>query len=246
MQRTSPRRTWPGRNTPRGTPTGTRWPHRDRPGRNWLRWPGSRRRERAALLGAALAAADRGWPVVPGAHAVPGLLGPCSCADPCCPVPGAHPHDPPLLAASTDARMVSWWWGERNQGSPVLLATGRTVCAVSLPAEAGERALEYFGLLGLPIGPVLASGRRYVVLVAPYSLEGLGGLLAELPWVPGSLRFHGPDGYLLLPPSQTGAGCVRWIRPPVEGQFLLPRVEQLLGALIAASRRAPDGSRLAF
>ncbi|GAA2245653.1 MULTISPECIES: bifunctional DNA primase/polymerase [Kitasatospora] len=214
--------------------------------RNWLRWPGSRRHRRKALLRTALAAVGRGWPVLPGARAVTGLLGPCSCDDPCCPAPGAHPHDPPLLAASTDARMVSWWWSERSPGSPVLLATGRSVCAVSLPTEAGQRALEYFDLLRLPLGPVLASRRRYVLLVAPYTLEGLGGVLADLPWVPGSLRFHGPDGYLLLPPAQAAAGPVRWIRPPAEGAPLLPQVDLLLGGLIAASRVAPDGSRLAF
>ncbi|KJK57055.1 hypothetical protein UK12_18950 [Saccharothrix sp. ST-888] len=211
-----------------------------------MRWPASRRRTRTALLRTALAAVGRGWPVLPGAYAVPGPLGPCSCDEARCPVPGAHPHDPPLLAASTDARMVSWWWGERSPDSPVLLATGRAVCAVSLPAEAGRRALEYFDLLGLPLGPVLASRHRYVLLVAPYTLEGLGGLLADLPWVPGSLRFHGPDGYLLLPPSRTGAGSVRWVRAPSEGMPLLPQVEPLLGGLIAASRAVPGDSRLAF
>ncbi|GAA0660981.1 bifunctional DNA primase/polymerase [Kitasatospora atroaurantiaca] len=226
MQRTRPRRTWLRR--------------------SWLRWPGSRRRVRAALLGTALAAAGRGWPVVPGAYPVAGPTGPCSCEDPNCPVPGAHPHDPPLLAATTDARMVSWWWERRSPDSPVLVATGRTVCAVSLPAGAGARALEYFAVLGVRLGPVLASPGRYVLLVAPYSLEELGELLAEQPWVPGSLRYHGPDGYLMLPPSRTGAGAVRWVRPPVGEEPWLPQVGGLLDALIAASTAAPDDRRLAF
>ncbi|MGK4581945.1 bifunctional DNA primase/polymerase [Kitasatospora sp. HPMI-4] len=246
MQGTSPRLTWRGWRPQDRTAQGTRRSRPRWPGRNWLRWPGSRRRRRNALLRTALAAAGRGWPVLPGAYAVPGLLGPCSCDDPGCPVPGAHPHDPPLLAASADARMVSWWWRERSPDAPVLLATGREVCAVSLPAEAGRRALDYFDLLGLPIGPVLASRRRYVLLVAPYTLEGLGGVLADLPWVPGSLRFHGPDGYLLLPPSRSDAGSARWIRPPGGDMPVLPQVELLLGGLIAASRAAPGGSRLAF
>lgn len=229
------RRTWP-----------RTWPRRSWPRGTWLRLPGSSRRARAALLSTALAAAERGWPVVPGAHGVPGLLGSCSCGDPCCPSPGAHPHDPPLLAASTDARMVSWWWEQRSPESSVLVATGRTVCAVSLPSAAGARAVEYFAMRGVPIGPVLATASRYVLLVAPYSLEELGELLAELPWVPGSLRYHGTDGYLVLPPSRTGAGAVRWVRPPVDDRPWLPQVAGLLGALIAASAAAPDGSRLAF
>ncbi|GAA2142739.1 hypothetical protein GCM10009760_28220 [Kitasatospora kazusensis] len=232
------------------------WSRRSRRGRSrswrgllrraWLRLPGCRRRARAALLGAALAAAGRGWPVVPGTHGLPELPGACSCADPCCPAPGAHPHEPPLLAASTDARMVSWWWEQRSPESSVLVATGRAVCAVSLPADAGARALEYLTLHGVPLGPVLATPGRYVLLVAPYSLAELGELLAEQPWVPGSLRYHGPDGYLVLPPSRTGAGGVRWVRAPIEDRPWLPQVGGLLSVLIAASATAPDGSRLAF
>ncbi|AUG78411.1 hypothetical protein CFP65_3622 [Kitasatospora sp. MMS16-BH015] len=225
------------------------WPstfRRARPRWGGLRLPGARRRARAALLATALASAARGWPVVPGAYGVPGLLGCCSCGDPCCPSPGAHPHDPPLLAASTDPRMVAWWWGERSPESSVLVATGRTVCGVSLPAEAGVRALEWFRLHGVPIGPVLATPTRYVLLVAPYTLEELGELLAEQAWVPGSLRYHGPDGFLVLPPSRTGAGPVRWLRPPVEERPWLPQVATLLGALIAASTATSGGSRLAF
>ncbi len=225
LQRMRPRQTWPGRSRPRrNRPPEGRSPEglpsegrslRGRSLRGWLRqgWlllPGGRRRARAALLGAALAAAERGWPVLPGAYWMPGALGECSCADPCCPAPGAHPHEPPLLAASTDARMVSWWWEQRSPESSVLVATGGTVCAVSLPAEAGSRVLEHFTLHGVPLGPVLATAGRFVLLVAPYTLAELGELLAEQPWVPGSLRYHGPDGYLVLPPSRTGEGGVRW------------------------------------
>jgi hypothetical protein len=222
--------------TPPGSP-GPRSP--------WLRWPGSRRRVRAALLAAAQTAAGYGWPVLPGAYSVPGLPGPCSCEDPGCPAPGAHPHEPPLPAATTDSRMVGWWWAERSPDSSVLVATGRTVSAVSLPAEAGARALEYFELLDLPVGPVLLAQDRYVLLVAPYTLAELGELLAEQPWVPGVMRYHGPDGYLLLPPSRTAEGAVRWIRPPVGGRPWLPEVGCLLNALIAASTAVADGSRLA-
>ncbi|WP_431679525.1 bifunctional DNA primase/polymerase [Kitasatospora sp. KL5] len=211
-----------------------------------LRWPGSRRREQGALLLAALEAADRGWPVVPGARAVRGMFGPCSCGEPRCPLAGAHPHDPPLAAATTDGRMVQWWWEHRAPGSPVLAATGGAVCAVSLPAAAGERVLRYFAELGVPVGPVLATPSRYALLVAPFTLEELGGLLAERPWVPGSLRYHGTGGYVLLPPSQTGSGGVHWVSPPAADGLWLPQVGTLLEGLIAASVAEPDGSRLAY
>ncbi|PBC78794.1 bifunctional DNA primase/polymerase-like protein [Streptomyces sp. TLI_235] len=211
-----------------------------------LRWPGSRRREQGALLLAALEAADRGWPVVPGARAVRGVYGPCTCGEARCPLAGAHPHDPPLAAATTDGRMVQWWWEHRAPGAPVVAATGRSLCAVSLPAAAGERVLRYFADVGVPVGPVLASPGRYALLVAPFTLEDLGGLLAERPWVPGSLRYHGPGGYVLLPPSQTGAGGVHWVSPPAADALWLPQVGALLEGLIAASVAEPDGSRLAY
>ncbi|MEU9132351.1 bifunctional DNA primase/polymerase [Kitasatospora sp. NPDC048540] len=204
--------------------------------------PGGRRR----VLAAALAAAELGWPVVPGARPVRGAAGPCACGDVCCPVPGAHPHEPALLAATTDPRMVRWWWERRAPGAPVLVATGRTVCAVSVPASAGPRLLAWFDRIGVPLGPVLATPSRYLLLVAPYTLDELGGLLAERAWVPGSLRYHGPGGYLLLPPSRTGAGPVHWVRPPRAGATRLPQVAAMLGGLIAVATTAPDGSRLPF
>ncbi|WP_354641450.1 bifunctional DNA primase/polymerase [Kitasatospora camelliae] len=210
-------------------------------------WPGGRRRERSAALAAALeAAVGHGWPVVPGARTVRGGRGPCSCGDRDCHLPGAHPADPALEAATTDPRMVRWWWERRAPGAPVLLATGRTVCAVSLPATAGGWLLDHFAALGVPYGPVLATPGRHVLLVAPYTLDELGGLLAEKTWVPGSLRYHGTGGYVVLPPSRTGAGPVHWVQPPRAGDAWLPQVSTLLGGLIAASCAAPNGSRLPF
>ncbi|GAA5004491.1 bifunctional DNA primase/polymerase [Kitasatospora paranensis] len=211
-----------------------------------LRWPGSRRREQSALLLAALEAVDHGWPVLPGARAVRGLFGPCSCGEPRCPLAGAHPHDPPLAGATTDARMVQWWWEHRAPGAPVIAATGRTFCAVSLPAASGARVLTYFAETGVAVGPVLATPSRYALLVAPFTLEDLGALLAERPWVPGALRYHGPGGYVLLPPSQTGAGGVHWVSAPGDGEVWLPQVGPLLEGLIAASVAESDGSPLSY
>jgi len=214
---------------------------RTRPGQSSERvarlwWPGGGRRAKAVALGAAMdAAVGRGWPVVPGARPVRGSTGPCSCAEQSCPVPGAHPLDPPLEAATTEPRMVRWWWERRAPGAPVLVATGRTVCAVSLPRPAGPWLLRHLDETGVPYGPVLANQGRFVLLTAPYTLEELGGLLAERPWVPGSLRYHGPGGYVVLPPSRTGAGPVHWVRRPLPGEPWLPQVGSLLGGLITAS-----------
>ncbi|WP_228991810.1 bifunctional DNA primase/polymerase [Streptomyces sp. DH8] len=232
-----------------------------------------RRKEGTARLDAALTCATVWqWPVLPGvgtARTAPpgegGGLG-CACPEPDCAVPGAHPLDPGLLAATTDERMVRWWWTDRP-AAPLLLATGgRAPCAVSLPAVAGAGALSVLDALGMRLGPVVATPTRWSLLVAPYTLERLGELLYAKDWVPSSLRFHGEGGYLVLPPSRTGTGQVRWERPPARpgasaaGPVLrartknaapaapwLPDVEAVLDALVEASTGAPGGgSRLAY
>ncbi|MDT0378869.1 bifunctional DNA primase/polymerase [Streptomyces sp. DSM 42041] len=143
----------------------------------------------------------------------------CSCGDPECVVPGAHPLDPVLLAATTDARMVDWWWTRRPDAS-LLLATGaatragRAPCALSLPAAAGRAALAEFDRLGVRVGPVIAMPTRYALLVRPYELAELGELLYAQDRVPSSLRFHGDGGYAALPPTPAATGGVHWVRPP--------------------------------
>ncbi|MDF3290850.1 bifunctional DNA primase/polymerase [Streptomyces silvisoli] len=224
----------------------------------WSKWS---RRERSTPRGAALTYAERwSWPVVPGVGT--GLAAEerrgssrgdaaltCACARVDCAVPGAHPHDPDLLAATTDARMVGWWWTKRPD-APVLLATGRTVSAVSLPASAGVRALATLDAMGVRLGPVVATPTRTALLVAPYSMEELGELLHQHDWVPSSLRYHGRGGYVVLPPSRTGAGRVGWERAPQPGPGggapWLPEISVIVDTLVEAGSSAPDGSRLAY
>ncbi|GAA4910390.1 bifunctional DNA primase/polymerase [Streptomyces coeruleoprunus] len=213
-----------------------------------------RKKGPAQLDTALLCAAEWHWPVLPGvglkAAGGRGDRGRgCACPDPECVVPGAHPFDPGLLAATTDTRMVRWWWTNRPD-APVVLATGgRAPCAVSLPAVAGARALAVLDLFGMRLGPVVATPTRWSLLVAPYSLEQLGELLYAQDSVPSSLRFHGEGGYLVLPPSDTGGGRVRWERAPEPGPAApwLPRVETVVDALVEASTSAPGGgSRLRY
>ncbi|MFD4141217.1 bifunctional DNA primase/polymerase, partial [Streptomyces sp. NPDC058572] len=172
---------------------------------------------------------------------------------------GAHPFDPGILAATTDERMVRWWWTNRP-AAPIVLATGgRAPCALSLPAVAAARALSALDGMGMRLGPVVATPTRWSILVAPYTLEQLGELLFAKDCVPSSLRFHGDGGYLVLPPSETGAGQVRWERAPLPGSATpwLPDVEAVVDALVEASASsAPDsglyppetgeGSRLTY
>ncbi|MGW2015856.1 bifunctional DNA primase/polymerase [Streptomyces sp. NPDC001927] len=213
-----------------------------------------RRRERTVQLDAALVCATEwGWPVLPGvglkATTRTSRGAGCACPDPGCVVPGAHPFDPGLLAATTDERMIRWWW-TRRPDAPIVLATGGGApCAVSLPAVAGARALAALDTMGMRLGPVVATPTRWSLLVAPYGLEQLGDLLYAKDDVPSSLRFHGEGGYLLLPPSVAGTGQVRWERAPLEGSASpwLPDVEAVVDALVEASTGAPGGgSRLTY
>ncbi|OEV07373.1 DNA primase, partial [Streptomyces nanshensis] len=197
---------------------------------------GRRRMNRSSLRNAALHCATRWeWPVLPGATLTPPssasspssgssgssahpagqpLSAVCSCPDAECVVPGAHPFDPVLLAATTDPRMIGWWWANRP-AAPLILATGGSgPSALSLPAIAGARALAEFDRRGERLGPVVATPTRFTLLVAPYGLAELGERLYAHDWVPSSLRFHGDGGYVALPPSHTGAGRVRWEREP--------------------------------
>ncbi|WP_432056564.1 bifunctional DNA primase/polymerase [Streptomyces sp. bgisy022] len=204
--------------------------------------PGRRRRflsrrgdGTSELIGAALTfATEWKWPVLPGVAADPDSRSRCACPDPDCTVPGAHPFDPGLLAATTDARMVRWWWANRPT-APVILATGgQAPCAVSLPAEPAARALTALDRLGMRLGPVVASPTRWSILVKPYSLEQLGELLHAKDFVPGSLRFHGEGGYLALPPSGTGQGDITWERAPLPGSASpwVPDVEAVVDAVV--------------
>ncbi|MFJ4891245.1 bifunctional DNA primase/polymerase [Streptomyces sp. NPDC088788] len=195
---------------------------------------------RPEMLSAALTfATSWQWPVLPGVAADPQGRARCGCPDPECTVPGAHPFDPGLLAATTDERMVRWWWGNRPS-APIVLATGGSApCAVSLPALAAARALGVLDRAGMRLGPVVASPTRWAILVAPYSMEQLGELLYAKDFVPGSLRFHGDGGYIALPPSETGQGQIRWERAPLPGSAApwVPGVEAVVDAVVEALTR---------
>src|SRR4051794_28041812 len=195
---------------------------------------------RPQLIGAALTfAAEWQWPVLPGVAPDPQGRAGCGCPDAGCTVPGAHPFDPGLLAATTDARMVRWWWSNRP-AAPIILATGGSApCAVSLPAVAAAQALTELDRDGMRLGPVVASPSRWSILLKPYSMEQLGELLYAKDFVPGSLPFHGEGGYIALAPSETGEGEIRWERAPLRGSASpwVPDVEAVVDAAVEALTR---------
>ncbi|MEU0302168.1 bifunctional DNA primase/polymerase [Streptomyces sp. NPDC006175] len=195
---------------------------------------GTRRRGRTA---GATAVAEYtglwGWAVAPGARAAAGV---CSCGDPACAAPGAHPLDfarevPPgaTLGTASDA------WAE-VPGASMLLPVGRSFDVLDVPEAAGRRALVRMERMGLPLGPVSVTPTgRTQFFVAPGAAAGLPGLLYRMGWDDAvlDLRALGRGAYVTAPPSDLGGlGPVRWLRPPVPDTAAAPpQARLLLGTL---------------
>ncbi|MGW2544834.1 bifunctional DNA primase/polymerase [Kitasatospora sp. NPDC001574] len=117
-------------------------------------------------------AENRHWEVAPGAWLIDGD-GParCSCADPRCPLPGAHPIDSDWARkASAGPGAVRRWWTERPEAS-ILLPTGRSFDVLDVPEVAGCLALARMERMGLQLGPGggRAGHRRAYARVSPAS-----------------------------------------------------------------------------
>lgn len=128
--------------------------------------------------------------------------------------------------------MIRFWWS-RQPDAPVLIATGRGCCALSVPAEAGRRALRLLDLVEAPPGPVIAGPDHFAFFVAPYGLDELGELLCQHDCGPADIRSHGRGGYVLAPPSRSARGPVCWARRPLPGEPL-PTIADLVAILAHA------------
>nr|WP_237694899.1 bifunctional DNA primase/polymerase [Streptomyces sp. SID5468] len=201
------------------------------------------------MLDAAVRYAEgRHWEVCPGAWLVEadGVTR-CSCGDPGCSEPGAHPTRPDWPGQATgNPDAVRRLWSGQLQAS-VLLPTGRTFDAVDVPEAAGCLALARLERMELPLGPVLFTPtRRLVFLVLPGAKAKLPDLLRALGRRPGTLdlRVHGDGDYLAAPPTRLGgAGPVRWARRPNALNRWLPDVEEMLSPLAYACGREAAARR---
>ncbi|MFI6985051.1 bifunctional DNA primase/polymerase [Embleya sp. NPDC050154] len=209
---------------------------------------GSRRRTRAALWQAvAEFAEERGWPVAQGAHLVRDGRGThCSCGRVTCAAPGMHPADPRWSERATASpAAVRYLWSQWPD-STVVVPTGRVFDAISVPRQAGTRALVRLERMGTPLGPVLATPTgRVAFLVAPGAAAELPHLLYQMGWDDAvlDLRCHGEGDYVFAPPSPMGMlGPVEWIRPPESGDPALPEARLLLGTLAYACHRKDASS----
>ncbi|MBH5337218.1 bifunctional DNA primase/polymerase [Streptomyces pactum] len=189
-----------------------------------------------------------GWDVVPGARAVRrsgagASRGECSCGQPSCTTPGAHPlafaRAVPAGTAWDDAVAA---WAE-VPGAAVLLPVGRTFDVLEVAERVGRRALVRLERMGLPVGPVAVTPHgRTQFFVAPGAAGELPGLLYRMGWDGADLdlRCLGPGDHLTAPPSDLGGmGPVRWLRPPaLDTAACPPEARLLLGTLAYVCQRS--------
>jgi hypothetical protein len=193
-----------------------------------------------ALLRAALAAAARGWSVVP-LHDVE--RGACSCGRAACGSPGKHPRVPwrDLMERRAGAEEIRAWWRElptANVGVVTGAVSGLLVLDVDV-RRGGDDELAAAEAGGGRIGPTPVSltsgGGRHLWLAHP------GGIVPSRPIGPG-LDVEGEGGLVVAPPSRhvsghrygwmVGAGPERACAPApawVAGAAPLPQ-HQLVGA----------------
>jgi hypothetical protein len=187
-------------------------------------------------------AEERHWDVFPGAwlEAVAGMQR-CSCGEPACALPGAHPtrEDWPTQATGS-ATVARRLWSEEPTAS-ILLPTGRTFDAIEVPETAGFLALARMERMGLTLGPVTcAPDRRMHFFVLPGAAAKVPDLVRKLGWPPASLDLValGEGAYVAAPPTRFGSGgAVQWACRPTAANRWLPDAEELISPLAYACGR---------
>lgn len=184
-------------------------------------------------------AEERHWDVFAGTwlEAVAGREA-CSCGDPACPSPGAHPTGPDWAGQATGSPVaVRRQWSKQPRAS-VLLPTGRTFDALDVPESAGFLALARMERMKLTLGPVTCTpDRRMLFFVLPGAGLKVDGLVTALGWVPSSIDLvtRGEGEYVAAPPTRIGGhGAVQWARRPTPANRWLPDADELICPLAYA------------
>lgn len=186
-------------------------------------------------LSAALAYADRGWPVLPLWWPTSG--GACACGRSDCSKPGKHPLvRRGFHAAATEPDLIRrWWarWPQANVGIRTGAASGLLV--VDVDGVAGKESLR-------------ALSRDHGALRAAWVRTGSGGWHAyvrppEGQRVPNSVGRLGPGldiradgGSIVAPPSRhASGGRYQWLRPEAQ----TPRAPEWLIVLALSPPATP-------
>jgi Bifunctional DNA primase/polymerase, N-terminal len=196
-----------------------------------------------SLLEAAVRyAEERHWDVVPGTclEAVAGMQR-CSCGDASCPAPGAHPTRPDWATQATGSATVARRMWQKQPTASILLPTGRTFDALSVPESAGFLALARMERMELTLGPVtLSPDRRMNFFVLPGASAKVPELVRTLGWSLASLDLValGEGSYVAAPPTRFGSrGAVQWACRPTPANRWLPDAEELVSPLAYACGR---------
>lgn len=182
---------------------------------------------------------ERHWEVFPGTwvEVVDGVHG-CSCGDAACPAPGAHPERRDWAGRATGSATVARRMWQARPAASVLLPTGRTFDAISVPETAGFLALARMERRGLTPGPVtLTPDRRTEFFVLPGAAVKVPDLVREAGWSMASLDLTvlGEGAYVAAPPTRFGCrGAVQWACRPTAANRWLPDAEELVPPLAYA------------
>ncbi|MFE1286946.1 bifunctional DNA primase/polymerase [Streptomyces sp. NPDC058751] len=185
---------------------------------------------------------ERHWDVFPGTWLVTaGGARLCSCGDPACPVPGAHPARPDWAGLATGSVTVAQRLWSLQPEASVLLPTGRSFDAIEVPETAGFLALARMRRMDLALGPVTCTpDRRMHFFVLPGAAAKVPGLVRALGWPPASLDLStlGEGAYVAAPPTRVGSrGAVQWACRPTPANRWLPDAEELISPLAYACGR---------
>ncbi len=187
-------------------------------------------------------AEERHWDVFPGTwlEAVDGVQR-CSCGDTACAAPGAHPAREDWATQATGSATVARRMWQKQPTASILLPTGRTFDAISVPETAGFLALARMERMELTLGPVtLTPDRRMQFFVLPGASVKVPDLVRKLGWAPSSLDLValGEGAYVAAPPTRFGSsGAVQWACRPTPANRWLPDAEELISPLAYACGR---------
>ncbi|MFE5405269.1 bifunctional DNA primase/polymerase [Streptomyces sp. NPDC056580] len=187
-------------------------------------------------------AEERHWDVFPGTwlESADGAQR-CSCGDASCLAPGAHPARPDWAAQATGSVSAARRMWQKQPAASILLPTGLTFDAVSVPESAGFLALARMQRMGLTLGPVtLTPDRRMQFFVLPGAAAKIPGVVRKLGWSPASLDLValGEGNYVAAPPTRFGSrGAVQWACRPTPANRWLPDAEELVPPLAYACGR---------
>jgi hypothetical protein len=187
-------------------------------------------------------AEERHWEVLPGTWLEAfDRVRRCSCGDGDCAAPGVHPARLDWAAQATGSATVARRMWQKQPKASILLPTGRTFDALSVPETAGFLALARMRRMELTLGPVtLTPDGRMHFFVLPGASAKVPDALRRLGWSPASLDLTalGKGSYVAAPPTRYGSrGAVQWACRPTPANRWLPDAEELISPLAYACGR---------